>query len=429
MSCINYIQRIRCLLLVMISLLIIGCGDDDSNPNIQSVDYLPSCDSVMEANGSVNAKDLFSVALVDPSSVDSSLPIGELEAGDLTPINHELGFLLYTTNIDIIAPTDLYVKSLTSTQYISGPRAGETDFGMTYQVCSHLVNSKEEIAVEGDYAHMTAAYGIITTALVGATCVEDLGDVESTVKCSVNYVNNYLLIDKGTLLGSGGGAGLSDYKPGFDANLTDFRFENNFVNPDRIGAEEGPGAGFRYGACTYEYFLEPTKTAYLDKVGVPGNYRVSATDPCGKLSDVGQAGTAAGIWISEDKAGLDISTDLFGVMSNLLVLADDLIAPDTEMNISTDLISVAPGDGKAALVSIIKKVSGDVNPAFKEMLPGTVYCLEGTSDIGGIITDFYYYLELIDGGDTLKLEALDAICNATPEASRTFSENALRFVR
>jgi len=426
---INYLQIIRYLLLVVISLSILGCAGDNDNPNTESVDYLPSCDSVVTANGSINPKELFSVALVDPLAVESSLPIGELEAGDLTPINHELGFLLYTTNVDVTAPVDLYAKSITSTHYQTGPRAGETDYGMTYQVCSHLVNGKEKVAVEGDYAHMTAIYSNMSAALVGAGCVEDIGVIESTVKCSKTYINNYLLIEKGTLLGSAGGTGLSGYKPGFDANLLDFRYENIFVNPDRIGASEGPGAGYRYGACTYDYFLDPVKTAYLDKVGLPGNPRVSVADPCGKLSGVGTSGTAAGIWIPEDKVDLDISVDLFGVMGNILVLADNIINPAHKMNISTDEQAIAAIDGEAVLVEIVKEISGDINIDFKEMLPGTVYCLEGTSNVGGIITDFYYYLELVDSGNTLKLEPLVAACNATPEGSRTFSANVMTYVR
>jgi len=429
MSVKESIKNIRYLLFVITSLTAIGCGGGSSGSNAVSVDYLPGCESVAEANGSLNPKELFSTAVVDPLSVESALPIGELEAGDYTPINNELGFLLYTTNINVTAPADLYVKTITSTEYLSGPRAGEIDYGMTYQVCSHLVNGKERVAVEGDYAHMTAVEAVISTELAGVSCVEDLNPGESTNKCSVNYLNNYLLIDEGTLLGSGGGTGTGDYRPGFDANLIDFRFENIFVNPNRIGAEEGPGAGYRYGACTYEYFLDPAKTGYLDKVGVPGNYRVSVTDPCGKLSNVGLAGTAAGVWIAEDKADLDIATDLFDIMSNLLVLADDLIVPADEMNISTDLITVADVAGEAALVNIVKKATGDLNIPYKEMLPGTVYCLEGTSNLGGFVTDFYYYLELVDGGDTLELERLGAACNATPEASRTFSGSVMRFVR
>lgn len=413
---------------LMSSFLIISCSDG-SGQNIQSVDYLPSCDSVTEANASVNPKDLFSLAVVDPVFVSSSLPIGELEAGDNTPINHELGFLLNAINVDVTAPADLYVKSLTSTEYLTGSRAGEVDYGINYQVCSHLVNNKERVAVEGDYAHMTGINNNLMTTLGGASCVEDINDVESTNKCSVNYINDYLLIDKGTLIGTAGGTGLTPYKPGFDANLIDFRFVNTFVNPDRIGAEEGPGAGYRYGACTYEYFFDPDKTAYLNKVGLPGEPRDSISDPCGKLSGVGEAGTAAGIWIPEDKADLDVSTQLFDVMSNILVLADHLINPDSLMNISTDSVFVADVGGEATLVDLMKVNTGDVNVAYKNMSPGTVYCLHGTSNKGGGTTNFYYYLELVDAGETLKLERLVSACKNTPEASRTFTDKVMRFVR
>ena len=432
----NRLQHIEYLLFAMISLLAVGCGSSNDNnaavdTNIKSVAYLPSCGSVAQANGSVDEKGLFSLPVVDPSFVSASLPIGDLQPGEFTPINYELGFLLNAINVDVTAPADLYVKSITSTEYLSGWRKGEIDFGMGYEVCSHLVNDKEEVAVEGEYAHMTAINDDIRAELMGAPCVEDINDVASTRNCSIQYGNDFFLIEKATLLGSAGGTGLSEYKPGFDSNLLDFRFENTFVNPDRIGADEGPASGYRYGACIYEYFLDPTKTEYLSTVGSLIKARVSETEPCGQLSGIGKAGTAAGIWIPEDKAGLSstIFSELTVVLGNILILADHYLFPEEQLNISTDLVAVADIEGEATLVDIMKEPSGDINIDFKDMLPGTVYCLEGTSDGGGFITDFYYYLEVIDGGGTLKLERLDSECKLTPEASRLFTGDVMRYVR
>ena len=371
-----------------------------------------------------NPRALFTVAAVPAASVEHALVFGDMDPGTLEPINFELGFQLNAINVPVRAPAELFVRSVASNAYLTGSRAGETDYQIVFDVCR---DAQGRVAVEGDFAHLTTIEPVIQDIFdsLNLEC-ETYGGAEETVEKCRGFLSNEVVIAAGTLVGTAGGTGLSSYAPGLDLNLFDTRFPNFYVNPERIGADQGPGAGFRNGACVYEYFPEPTRSSYLDRVGAAGMFRESADAPCGSMS-VDVEGTAAGIWILASEAGLSINDDLAGVLGSLLVLAPDTLLPDERRAVSTELDSLSTIDGNNRLLLFDFVTTGDVNVAFEDMQPGTVHCL--ATQPGGVAGDAYFLLELGAGGDTLTFERVAADCSATPEADRTFSGAALAFVR
>jgi hypothetical protein len=234
------------------------------------------------------------------------------------------------------------------------------------------------------------------------------------------------VIHAGESIGSAGGTGATSYRPGFDFNLLDTRFPNTYVNPDRIGAEEGPGRWFRYGACVYEYFTGATRAAYLGKVGQNGDLRSDTSAPCGTLS-IDQAGTAAGVWIRADKASLDITSDWIGVLESLLVLGPHPVFPGKREVVSSEMLGIASTNGHGLLIEFEQQDEGDVNRSFYQMTPGPIHCVDG----GGfaIPAPHSYYMQLGASGDTLTVERLDSPCATTPDYKRGFTSSAIQFVR
>lgn len=405
--------------------LLAACGTSDSSES--PITAAPRCSDLTGAD----VKALFSTPVVPTSAVLESLIFGGMDPGTLEPINFELGFRLNDINVPVRAPTDLYVRSLESTHFVVGSRAGETDYAISFHVCSEDPQGTLEVAVEGDFAHITALAPSLSALLAtGAKeCGTNAGPEETVETCRRFFPttgDDALVIAEGELIGSAGGTGATAYRPGFDFNLLDTRFPNEFVNPDRIGAGEGPGRWFRYGACVYEYFTGDTRAAYMAKVGQNGDLRVNDSDPCGRIS-IDKAGTAAGVWIRADKANLDISSDWEGVLQNLLVLGPHPVFPGKREVVSSELLSIASVNGHGLLVEFAQVDSGDVNRSFYEMTPGSVHCITGAGF--GIPEPHHYYLQVGAGGDTLTIERLASSCGNTPLASRTFGAAAMQFVR
>jgi hypothetical protein len=402
-----------------------GGGDDDGGGEPDEVETLaPRCDEV--AGG--DPRELLTHAVVPTESVFETLIFGGMDPGTLEPINFELGYRLDGINVPVTAPADLYVRSFEYTSYLTGSRAGETDYAVSFTICSDAEGAP---AVEGDFAHITALEPDFADIIATATfdCYDNEGPEETIETCRVFYpadADDGLVIPVGTAIGSAGGTGNTDYAPGFDFNLLDTRYPNEYVNPDRIGAEEGPGRWFRYGACVYEYFAEPMRSAYLDVVGQNGDLRVSADDPCGTMS-IDMDGTAAGVWILAGAAELDISTDLVGVLENLLVLGPHHVFPGTREVISSEMLEVASWQDGGLLVEFEPEADAASNPSFYDMEPGTIHCLDAAGF--GNEVPHHYYVELGDGGDTLTLERLEASCSLVEPEARAFTGAALEFVR
>lgn len=410
--------------------LVAGCGgsgDTDPEWGGHVTTAAPRCSDLTGDD----AKALFGTPVVPPANVSETLIFGGMDPGTLEPINFELGFRLTGNNVPVTAPTDLYVRSIEVTRFVSGWRAGETDYAVAFHVCSVDAEGSAEVAVEGELAHVTALEPALIAKLSSGhqECSTNAGPEETVETCSRYFSpdgDDALVIDEGAPIGSAGGTGATDYRPGLDFNLLDTRFANEFLNPDRLGSEEGPGRWFRYGACVYEYFTGTTRESYLSKVGQNGDLRAPSGDPCGRLS-IDKAGTAAGVWILADKANLDISTDWVGVLQNLLVLAPHPVFPGQREVVSSELLSIASHNGDGILVEFAQTGVGELNRSFYEMTPGPIHCIEATGF--EIASPHHYLLQVGPNGDTLTIERLASACDGIPTGSRAFGPDALQFVR
>jgi len=401
-----------------------ACGAEDPAPPATAA---PRCADL----ASSNPKALFTHPVVPTDSVLESLIFGGMDPGTLEPINFELGFRLDDLNVPVTAPSDLYMRSIEYTNFLAGSRAGETDYSASFHVCSDDTRGPLEVAVEGDFAHITALSPGLQQLVDTRTfeCRTNAGPEETVETCRTFFPptgDGALMIAAGELIGTAGGTGQTSYAPGFDFNLLDIRFPNEYVNPDRLGAEEGPGRWFRYAACVYEYFIGATGASYMSKVGQNGDLRVDSHDPCGRMS-IDKAGTAAGVWARADKAALDISSDLVGVLQSLVVLGPHPVFPGQREVVSSEMTSIASRmDGSGLLIEFEQQDTGDVNRSFYEMTPGTIHCIDGAGF--GVPDPHSYYIE-VGAADTLTLERLDAPCAKIPQASRAFSAKAIQFVR
>lgn len=415
-------------LALICSVTLAGCsGGDNGGGNGPVASTLsPLCSEV----GGVSGKDLFPVAVVPADKVVESLIFGGMDPGGFEPINHELGFLLNDINVPVTAPGILDIRSIEYTNYLEGARAGETDYGFAFHVCSVEEDGVRQPAVAGNFAHMTglapAFQEILDSQEFNCETYETIDETAETCHLTIPLTESEgLLVQPGTLMGSAGGSGLTAYAPGFDFNLMDTRHPNQYVNPNRLGSETGAGRGFRYGACVYEYFEEPYKTSYLDKVGQGGDHRVHDDLPCGTLS-VDLDGKAAGIWIREDMAALEMGgDDWITVVGNVLVLGPHPVFPGSREVISSYMTEVSGAEG--LLIEFQQTNVGDVNLSVYDMTVGTTHCVSATG-FGNPI-EYHFLIEVEELGAKLKLERLDASCELTAEADRVFSPAAITFVR
>ncbi|MCC7072703.1 MAG: hypothetical protein IT383_15345 [Deltaproteobacteria bacterium] len=403
-------------LLVLSAATAAGVGCQEVGPEAVEA---PTCATL----AGESERELFTEAIVPVDAVRESLVFGGMDPGSLEPINFELGFMLNDINIDVTAPAELYVRALGRNEYLSGLRAGETDYQLVFDVCT---DEDGAVLVEGDLAHITTIATELQPLFEARAdeCETHEAADESVRACRWFLNDEPAVIAAGTLLGTAGGTGATTYAPGLDVNLLDARAPNAFVNPERLGAEEGPGRAFRYGACAYEYFVEPFRSSYLAAVGLGGVPRESEDAPCGTLS-VGQSGTAAGVWIREDKASLEVSDNLVEVLEHLLVLAPDQLDPAHRQVVSTELDELSAHDGVNRLMQFDVISDGDVNPSLYAMRPGTIYCL----DTEAFDAWAGYYLELLDEGRRLKIERHADSCAGTASTLRTFGPTAIEFVR
>jgi hypothetical protein len=410
---------------LVLLLSVSACGAEDPAAVVTAA---PRCVDIAPTD----AKGVFTHPVVPTDKVLESLIFGGMDPGTLEPINFELGFRLTDINVPVTAPSDLYMRSLEYTNFLVGSRAGETDFSASFHVCSDDARGELEVAVEGDFAHITSLDDDLQAIVDARTfeCSTNAGPTETVETCRTFFAptgDDALVVAAGAPIGTAGGTGLTSYAPGFDFNLLDVRFPNEYANPDRLGREEGPGRWFRYGACVYEYFTGATRDAYMAKVGQNGDLRVNDSDPCGRMS-IDQPGTAAGIWARADKADLDISTDLVAVLQSLLVLGPHPVFPGQREVVSSEMPEIASRmDGTGLLIEFEQNDEGDFNRSFYQMTPGTIHCVDGAGF--GVPDPHSYYIEVGAGGDTLTIEKLASTCASTPQASRAFTAKAMHFVR
>lgn len=409
-------------------LIVAACGDADDESEAGVETQAPTCASLVGDD----PRELFRQPVVSPDAVLASLVLGDMDPAALDPFTFELGFLLDGLNVPVTAPADLYVHAIEYTDFLTGARAGERDYSLNFSVCSHD-DGTGAVAVEGVFAHVTSLESELLNRFSDAqlSCERGEGNGETIESCGVRYFparDERLMIPAGTLIGGAGGTGKTAYRPGFDFNLLDERFPNAFVNPERLGSDDGPGRWYRYGACVYEYFAEPWRAEYLSRVGRgPSARRVSRAAPCGRL-EIDVAGTAAGLWIEEQYAGLDVNRDLIqDVTARTLVLAPSVLQPETHQVISAASEALSRSAVGRHLWEMQVADAGDINRRFEDMQPGQVHCLDATAE-GAPAIAAAFVLEVLDER-ALRIERVSDACSTLTPAQRIFSAAALTFVR
>ncbi|MCA9577104.1 MAG: hypothetical protein R3B40_09780 [Polyangiales bacterium] len=426
---------------LLLSLLSPGCGGGGGEPPPPVVhqSQAPSCADLV---GDGDPRLLFSHRLIDPEAVSAAVVLGDMDpSSPQETLNFEQGMYV-PVNTPLSAPTDIYVEAI-----VRSDHADVSDWGIAYHVCSVLgEDGVRRPGVHGNFAHVTTLPPTLQ-ALFDAELAAFEGGLTSAVACSsggcdlnLNRMRDnlgdpdyVLVVAAGASLGTAGpidGVGPA----GVDTNLLDRRMNdgagNAYINPNRLGAEEGHGVGWRYGACFYEYFPAETRDAYLAKIRVLDEPRVSATTPCGTL-DVDVANSPAGVWATSTIADQSMSADFDGAaldqyLGQVVVLADHYARPDTHMMISTSLPGLAQL-GEAVYAMEFEKSAADsvdaedyVNLDFAQAEAGPIHCYAGTRV--GAVEAVYYLLQLAPDGDALTIERVETDCRATPAAERAFSE-------
>jgi hypothetical protein len=417
------------------------------DPEVES--WAPRCADLVTED---SPRELFTQALLPAAHVESTVMLGNLEPEE-DALNHETGFYITGSNVPLTAPADLYIGAI---QRSFHPYDGVTDWGVAFDVCSYLDGNVPRAAVSGNFAHMGSLGPALQDFFDTELAKHQAGEASAMVcdeqewECGVN-LNAYrdlsgepdftLVIATGENLGT---AGPTDGNPGprgLDMNLSDRRinhFEGNFyLNPTRLGGEEGPPARWRYGVCPYEYFSEPHRSDLLGKVTNYDGKRESTDQPCGTLEvDRGAQGSVAGLWITSELAEQRNDPDAAlhegrDYRDSLLVLTAHVTRADTEMMLSTGLDALSAFTRPTnSLVAFAEVEAGDSQPAtnvpFQQTTAGTVYCYAG-SRYGGH-EDATYLMEVSSDGATLQVQRLDTDCSDTAPSARTFdTEDAQYF--
>jgi hypothetical protein len=399
----------------------------------------PACSDVADP---ARPNELFHHALVDPAAVSDAIVFGNMEPySPQEVVNFELGFYLPGTNVPLTAPADLYVQSVRRSVHAFD---GVVDWSLDYHVCSELDGDLRVPAVSGNFAHITTMSAPVMELFDAEMAKLDEGELtamhcnDDRSECNLN-LNLFrdqrddqsfaFVLAAGDALGTGGKLTDGTGPAGIDTNLQDRRYGgNHFINPDRIGSEAGHGAGWRYGACTYEYFAEPMRSAYLGAIEAFGEPREASDEPCGVMEvDRNAEGTAAGLWaltsIGEQQMNEEWSAPEVDVyMANLMVLGEHISRPTTEMMMSTPIDGLSHFGNNNAPIRFLRSAPGDVaheqavNVPFWDTAPGTIYCYDGERYGGD--EEIFYLVELSDDGSSLVVEKVLDDCTQTAPSDR-----------
>ncbi len=411
--------------------------------------HAPLCDEIIDP---AYPNKIFTHALVNPDAVDTAVVLGDMEPSSPQEIiNFEQGFYISQSGTQMTAPADLHITSIESSLHID---TGLTDYGISFDVCSYQSDLKTLPAVLGNFAHITHLGEDLNTLFESEmnkykqqqdsaiTCNGD-GVLQSrTCTLSINRLRDLIDDQKydfiayaGSSLGEAGPLEGKAIPRGIDTNLQDKRKNdyagNYYINPDRLGAEEGPGTGWRYGACFYEYFPEQYSSAYTSKISSLGDYRESKDNPCGVLEvDKNRLGTVGGVWATGDSAGLSMSDDFGGelldnYLENILVMADHFIVPGEKIMLSTSIDALSDHNGENKAMEFNKAELNDnnwqllTNLPLDQTEPGYTYCYAG--NYYGSFVEFYFLLALSDDTDQLFVQRVDGDCSNTTQAEREMS--------
>lgn len=426
-----------------------GEGEGEGETFVEHESRAPLCDDLVSAD---NPRELFPFALVDPAAVTDAIPFGNLEPeAPQEVLNHEVGFYIEGVRVPLTSPADLYVQSIERSFHAYD---GVTDFGVAYHVCSYMDGEVRKPAVTGSFAHLGSLSAELQAFFDAELAKYDAGEPtaigcnEDRTECgvSMNAHRDLLgdpawayVLEGGASLGTAGAQEEGGIGPaGVDTNLQDRRindFAGNFyLNPDRLGAEEGPGVSWRYGVCTYDYFAEPVRSQYMAKIAVLNELRQSEDDPCGSIEvDRDAYGTVRGVWAGLELEGETMDSefsaaDIDVYLEKTAVLGDHFTRPDTHMMISTPIDVLSDwGSGNSPIV-IERATLGDgdyemaVNVPFAEAGPGVTWCYVGER-FGGF-EEAYLLLSVSEDGELLQLERVEDDCSLTDPSDRAFDPSS-----
>jgi hypothetical protein len=433
------------------------------------------CSAIVPAN---KPNEVFPIALVAPDSVSEAVALGEMQPDDVEAVlNFEQSLYIKNEpawlNTPISAPQNIHIETIQVSRFDddSNGTVDREDFSLNFEVCSHVQNGVRQPAVTGSLRHMKTVSADLM-ALFNAEkdkVVTGGASVNSTaIRCDNGLTNASAFTAAGTctlfvtikretepsfqiVRNVGTQIGTTAF-PGIDTNLLDYRKNggagNFFLNPTRWTGGGSWSRSNKYAACTYEYFAEPHRSAYLAKVGNNGIFRNDPTFvdfPCGKFEvDLGAAGSAAGVWIVSTKKHLNFVEDMtmpqvHDVLSGMLVLSEHFVRPTTHVTLSTHLLELSRKTGvvpaQQALVEFPRNTPPGklTNVPFASAVPGNVYCYQGSAYLADAIK-FNYLLEVKSSPEpTVVVERLSdgEFCedmNQTERAAR-FTVNKLEFVR
>jgi len=338
---------------------------------------LPDCGAV-----------LYTESFVEISKINEITPLGNTEPpGHTIPTNHVYIHLFnqgeQTTTLPLIAPADIWITEIISSQGYLDPE----DYSIRFAVCKDVM---------GYFNHVKALSPEMQAILDSNKCRGFSGESGSD-RCEIKVFEP---IKSGIRLGEVG-----RLQGNFDFGTYDFRTTHDFINPERYGDRT------LQIECGFDYYIEELKNDFVSL------FPSEAEGSCGKTNyDI--LGTLQGNWFNGDANEFSPET-----WNQHLYIGYDNENP----NLAVFSIGGVFVDEPTKWL-FTPKESGIVNLAPEEVKIGeTIYCYERTQDA----PDYRYrgfetgkiLVKLLTDNE-IKIEYQSGSCT-TPE----FTDNAVNYQR
>ena len=204
----------------------------------------------------------FTVPMVDLDEIREITPLGNLNPPEHTLPTEHTYVHLESTGVELRAPADIRVTSISYTGYVQEDRR---DYAIDYELCDDVV---------GYFLHIKT----ITPELE-----ELLEDCEKHVYGDGKYENCWARADLNLKAGDKIGTVGNDRQGNFDVGAADFRITLDYANPSRY-EHRSPSI-----VCAYDYYDDENKEAFYSKLDR------NLTPLCGEVNqDI--PGTLQGNW-------------------------------------------------------------------------------------------------------------------------------------
>ena len=168
-----------------------------------------------------------------------------------------------------MSPGDIVITSITSGQDYSAQ--GRTEYVIRFSLCDD---------VEGYFNHVKDISEELKLALANVECEQWADNKGHACEKQLSYK-----VKGGVVIGEVG-----HVQGNFDFGTIDYRITLDFVNPERFGTSDYGEPKALHKVCPYDYYDEPLKTTFYDKLEGPD---------CGEvMQDV--PGTLQGNWFFGD---------------------------------------------------------------------------------------------------------------------------------